>query len=156
VDHHLHDALVAVGEEPAHCAWFRTGDSEALEHDIHRAEELGLQFMGVASVQVPHALAPEEPHRDRADLTDSAAVSVSADRVSIWADESHHVPGRLLAMFRRGEFRGHFHHYPERVDLTLEDDSNGRMYLTGSWTHLNDECLHTARAAAQMATGPAH
>jgi len=64
--------------------------------------------------------------------------------------------GRLLAMFRRGEFRGHLHHYPERVDLTLEDDFNGRMYLTGSWTHLNDECLHTARVVAQMAIGPAH
>jgi hypothetical protein len=147
---------VAHGEESAHCAWFRTGDSEALEHDLHRVEELGLQFIGAASIRTPHALPPEEPHRDRSDLGDSVAVSVSADGVSIWAEESHHVLGHLLSLYRRGEFRGHFHHYPERVDLTLEDDVNGRMYLTGSWTHFNDECLHTARAAAQMATGPAH
>lgn len=152
----LRDALVAVGEVPAHCAWFRTADSEAFEHDLHVVEELGQSFISIGTAHAPSELPEESPHLDRNDLGDHVAVSVTEDRVSIWSDQSHQVLGRLLATYRRGAFRAHCHHYPERVDLTVEDDVNGRMYLIGTWTHFNDECLHTARAVEKMATGPAH
>jgi hypothetical protein len=156
MDQQLRDALVAVGEEPTLCAWFRSADSEALEHDLHVIEVLGRGFVSVAAPQTPGEPPAQQPHLDRIDLGDHVAVSVTEGRVSIWSDQSHRVLGRLLATYRRGAFRAHCHHYPERVDLTIEDDVNGRMYLIGTWTHFNDECLHTARAVAEMATGPAH
>jgi hypothetical protein len=152
----LRDALVAAGEEPVHFAWFRSADAEAFEHDPHAAEELGRSFIAVAAPHAPSALPAEQPHRDRIDLGYHVAVSLTGERVSIWADRSRWVLGRLLATYRRGAFRAHCRHYPERVDLTIEDDVNGRMYLIGTWTHFNDECLHTARAVEEMATGPAH
>jgi hypothetical protein len=81
---------------------------------------------------------------------------VSSENVEVWSGDDRRQLGTLLAHYQSGQFCGHFHHYPERVDLTLGDTLNGRMVLAGSWTHLNDECLHTARAAAALATGPAH
>ncbi|NNN08446.1 MAG: hypothetical protein HKL85_04545 [Acidimicrobiaceae bacterium] len=152
----LRGALVAAGEMPTHCAWFRVADSEAFEHDLHEVEELGRGFISVGADQAPKALPQESPHRDRMDLGNHVALSVTEDRVSIWSEKSPRVLGRLLATYRRGTFRAHCHHYPERVDLTTEDDVNGRMYLIGTWTLFNDECLHTARAVEEMATGPAH
>jgi hypothetical protein len=156
MDQQLRDALIAAGEEPVHCAWFRSADSEALEHDLHVVEGLGRSFISVAAPNAPSEFLAEQPHRDRIDLGYYVAVSVTEDRVSIWSDQSHRVLGRLLATYRRGAFRAHCHHYPERADLTIEDGANGRMYLIGTWTYFNDECLHTARAVEEMATGPAH
>ncbi len=152
----LRDALVAAGEVPTHCAWFRSADSEAFEHELHVFEELGQSFITIGANHAPRPLPQESAHRDRIDLGGHVAVSVTQDRVSIWCDQSHLMLGRLLATYRRGAFRAHCHHYPERVDLTMEDEANGRMYLIGTWTHFNDECLHTARAVEEMATGPAH
>lgn len=93
---------------------------------------------------------------ERQDLTHRVAVAVSVDCVEVWSGDEERNVGKLLATYRRGTFQGHYHHYPERVDLTLDDPGNGRMVLTGSWTHLNDECLHCARAAVELASGPAH
>ena len=156
MDPHLHDALQAAGETAEHCAWFRTADSMALDHDLHELEHLSLGLEEVVLRKAANPLPPEEPHVDRRDLGDHVAVAVTSDYVTVWSCPAHHVLGHRLATFRKGEFRGHFHHYPERVDLVVEDQENGRIYLTGSWTHFDDECLHTARAVADMAAGPAH
>jgi hypothetical protein len=120
------------------------------------AEELGRSFIAVTAPHAPSALPAEQPDRDRIDLGYHVALSLTEQRVSIWSDQSRRVLGRLLATYRRGAFRAHCHHHSERVDLTIEDDVNGRMYLIGTWTYFNDECLHTARAVEEMATGPAH
>jgi hypothetical protein len=156
VDQRLHDALVVVGEVPEHCAWFRIADSESLEHALRELEEISMQMSVIVTRKAPNPLAPEEPHIDRQGLPEFVAVSVSAQTVTVWSSEAHHVLGPLVATYRRGAFRAHMHHYPERVDLTLEDKQDGRIYMTGSWALFNDECLHTARAAVAMATGPAY
>ena len=112
-------------------------------------------YVGQAIAGLNEFLLPDD-EGERKDLTRQVAVAVSEHVVEVWSGEPHHTLGRLLANYHEGQFHGHFHHYPERVDLTLDDKLNGRMVLTGSWTHLNDECLHTARAAAALAIGPAH
>ena len=112
-------------------------------------------FAGQAIAGMNEFLLPDD-EMARNDLTRHIAVGVSEHDVEVWSGERHHTLGKLLAKYHEGQFHGHFHHYPERVDLTLDDRLNGRMVLTGSWTHLNDECLHTARAAAALAIGPAN
>jgi hypothetical protein len=84
------------------------------------------------------------------------AVAVCGDDVEIWSGNDHHEIDKLLMKYRRGLFRGHLHHYPERVDLTLDDNVNGRIVLTEKWIVHQYGCLETARAAAELATGPAY
>jgi hypothetical protein len=158
--HHLAENLIAVGHPPVHCAWFRPFNSAALEIIVSLMEGAavvasGTTGPGEAIGMMNEWLLPNDPH-ERHDLTHHVAVSVTDDTIEIWSGDKEYNLGKLLATYSRGEFRGHFHHYPERVDLTLDAAKNGRMVLTGSWTHLNDECLHTARAAAELASGPAH
>jgi hypothetical protein len=42
------------------------------------------------------------------------------------------------------------------VDLTLDDEINGRIVLTEKWILLEQGCLETAHAAVSLATGPAY
>jgi hypothetical protein len=154
------DQLVAAGHTPEHCAWFHTSNSATFEAIVYLMEGAAVTtaftpYAGNAVTEINDLLLPDDPH-ERHDLTRHVAVSVSGECVEIWSGEPHHELGTLLATYQHGQFRGHFHHYPERVDLTLDDKLNGRMVLTGSWTHLNDECLHAAKAAVALVTGPAH
>jgi hypothetical protein len=84
------------------------------------------------------------------------AVAVCGDDVEIWSGNAHNEIGSMLMKFSRGAFRGHLHHYPERVDLTLDDKVNGRIVLTEKWIILERGCLETARAAVALASGPAY
>jgi hypothetical protein len=83
------------------------------------------------------------------------AVAVCGDDVEIWSGDSHHQIGQLLLTYSRGAFRSHLHHYPERVDLTLDDKINGRIVLTETWVALEHGCLDTARAVVALGSGPA-
>jgi len=155
-EHELHEALVAAGHPPLSCGWFRAASAEIIE-------VLSMLMMGAASVaagagaggavaQAQKFFEPD-PHENEG-MPHHVALAVAADVVEVWGANQHHDLAKLLVTFARGRFRAHLHHYPERVDITL-DDAKVRLVLTGSWTHFNDDCLVTARAAVAMATGPA-
>jgi hypothetical protein len=148
----LRDALIAAGEVPAHCAWFRSVGSEAFEPDQPLLEERSRSLVSVGAEHAPSVFRGDGPRRERIDLGYHVAVSVTEDRVSIWSDGSPRELGRLLATYRRGAFRAVSSHEGGRVDLTMEDGVNGRMFLIGTWTPFDDECLRTARAAEEMFT----
>jgi hypothetical protein len=153
----LREALVAAGHPPLLCGWFRAANTDMVEL-------LTFLAMGAASVGSGGAaggalgavqdLFASDLHENKG-MPHHVALAVSSDHVEVWGANEHHNLAELLATFSRGQFRAHFHHYPERVDVTL-DDSRVRLVLTGSWTHFNDDCLKTARAAVDLATGPAY
>lgn len=156
----LSTELYDAGHPPVECAWFRTANSVAYEIVVSLLE--GAAALGAATPLAGEAiknmnewLLPEDP-RERRDLSRHVAVSVTMDAVEIWSADRSGGLGLLLVTLPKGEFRGHYHHYPERVDLTLDSKPAGRMVLTCSWTHLNDECLIVAKAAVALAIGPAH
>ncbi len=156
----LSTELYDAGHPPVECAWFRTSTSEAYEIVVSLLE--GFAALGAMTPAAGEAikdmnewLLPEDP-RERHDLSHHVAVSVTVDTVEIWTADKDEGLGILLLTLHKGEFRGHYHHYPERVDLTLDNEKDGRIVLTGSWTHLNDQCLITARAAVALASGPAY
>jgi hypothetical protein len=156
----LERKLEVAGITPLHAAWFRTSDSDAFRIIVTLMEGAatttsGLFGAGEAIDFIDDFLLSTNPN-ERHDLPHHVAVTVTLNEVQVWSQGPHHALGPVMATYSRGKFRGHCHHYPERVDLTLDDPQHGRIYLTGSWTHFNDECLHTARAAAAMATGPAY
>jgi hypothetical protein len=160
MDRRLEKELLAVGHAPEQCAWFRPFNSATADMIIFLLEGAAAMtalspVTGEAIAGINEFLIPNDD-LDRKDLTPRVAVGVNAQVVEVWSGDQERALGKQLAAYLRDEFRGHFHHYPERVDLTLDDAENGRMVLTGSWTHLNDECLHTARAAVALASGPAH
>jgi hypothetical protein len=160
VNRQLENQFEAAGQKPEHCAWFHSGNLSTLETIVFLMEGATAAtaftpYAGNAITGVNDLLLPDDSN-ERHDLTKHVAVSVTSQSVEVWSSDIKHELGKLLAKYQNGQFRAHFHHYPERVDLTLDDKVNGRMVLTGSWTHLNDECLHTAKAAVALAIGPAH
>ena len=146
----LRSSLVAAGETPTWCAWFRVVDAEIVRADQgerHDTASQRSQGPGYGVVSVLHA----DRLRPRIDMGNHAAIAVTPSRVSVWADRSPLVLGRLLATYRRGHFRGDYEVSGERVELTLEDDLNGPLYVVGTWSASHDECLVTARAAVDVA-----
>jgi hypothetical protein len=153
----LREALTNAGHSPLLCAWFRAANSEIVE-------VLSMLMMGAAAIGAGAGAAggvadvqqffEPNPHENKG-MPHHVAVAVTSNFVEVWGADEHHTLGKIIVTFTRGTFRGHLHHYPERVDVTM-DDSKVRLVLTGSWTHFNDDCLETARAAVEMAIGPAY
>ncbi len=119
------------------------------------AAALGAGVLAGAAIADMHAFLMPEVKSVKG-LTPWVAIAVTADTVEVWTADRRHRLGFHIATYRKGEFRGHTHRYPERVDLTPDNEANGRLVLSGIWALHDEECLNTARAAAALASGPAH
>jgi hypothetical protein len=128
--------------------------------DVIMSFMLGVAAIGTGGAgMVALALVKKDPLPELHEVQNvphHVAVAVCGDDVGIWSGNVHHEIAKLLTKYSRGSFRGHLHHYPERVDLTLDDEINGRIVLTEKWILLEHGCLETARAAVALSTGPAY
>jgi hypothetical protein len=153
----LRIALEEKGHSPEHFAWFRSADSATF--DIIMSFMLGVAAIGTGGAIGAIAVVKKDPLpelHEAQNVPHHVAVAVCGDDVEIWSGNAHHEIEKLIMKYSRGSFRGHLHHYPERIDLTLDDEINGRLVLTEKWIALEHGCLDTARAAVALAWGPAY
>lgn len=152
--HALREALQERGHSPEHCAWFRSADSATF--DAIMSFMLGLASVGTGGVGILALGAvkkdPLPELHEAQNVPHHVAVAVCGDDVELWSGNADHEVGELLLKYSKGAFRGHLHHYPERVDLTLDDEVNGRIVLTEKWIVLEHGCLETARAAVALSS----
>lgn len=155
MDRALRHALINAGEVPEQCAWFRWSKAQALGSNSSVVEEVGAKTLEVLTLRPSNHRSEQLLRRDSIDLGDHVAVSVTADRVSIWADQSVRVLGRLLATYRRGTMRATCHFHQERIEVIIEDDVNGSMSMV-CLSKRDDECALTAQAIEKMSFDPTH
>ncbi|MDH2904268.1 MAG: hypothetical protein PXZ08_10025 [Actinomycetota bacterium] len=149
MDRQLRHALINAGEVPEQCAWFRWTKAQWFEGDSAMVEEARAATTDVSTLRPGGRQSERASHRDRIDLGDHVAVSVTADRVSIWADQSVRELGRLLTTYRRGTMRATCHFQHERIAVIIEDEVNGSISLVCQSKH-GDECELTAHAIEEM------
>lgn len=149
----LQRALIAAGHSPSLCAWFRSGDPATVDTIVALASGAAA-VLGGYGVKGGSALT-NLMHSNldvRKDLPHHVAVAICEGRVEIWAGDSRRNLGPLLVTYGERKFKGSFHRYPGRVDLTLDDLENGRMVLTSSWSFTNRTGLIVARTVTAMST----
>lgn len=147
----LQRALFAAGHSPSLCAWFRSGDPATVDVMVALASGAAAVLGGYSAAggSVLTNLMNSNAGARRG-MPRNVAVAVCEGGVEIWAGDSSRILGSLLVTYREREFKGSFHRYPGRVDLTLDDLENGRMVLTSNWRFSNRTGLVVARKVASM------
>lgn len=80
-------------------------------------------------------------------------ISVDRDSVRVNASNRRGDQGPLLATYHKGTFRAQMSRYPGEVDLTIDPDQGGDVWVRGKWGFFHHDCVQVAEAVRALAIG---